>query len=89
MTDSTVEPNGPGEDPRDEGPTDTNWEMIASLTNALQHIDASLDDLTEGVANIINKLGAIHSQGKRVEAALTRIEKAIDGDPPDESRAGF
>jgi hypothetical protein len=92
MTDSTDDPrpiNGPAipDDDTDPGPDIT--EVVMTIAEALRSLDNTVDDLREGVANILQKQGHLHAMMKRQEAALTRIEKAIDGDPPDESRSGF
>jgi hypothetical protein len=102
MTDST-EPtpiNGPAPDQPDNHPPAIE-DVIANLCNAMAHavsrlddLDATMDDVRDGLETIIQKLGHIHAMNKRQEVTLARIEKAIDDDPPDESQdsgggAGF
>jgi hypothetical protein len=89
---SDIEPDGLTDDPRDTEDHATNRdEVFASLAAALAHIDNTMDDLRDGLEIIIQKLGHLHAMGKRHEAALTRIEKAIDEgvDESQDSGAGF
>jgi hypothetical protein len=87
MTDS-IEPND-RVDPRDTGPTGQDWEMIASLANALQHIDASLDDIRDGFSELINRDKRTWALLRRLEAILTLLARTLDeGEAEEGSREG-
>jgi hypothetical protein len=86
-TDPPDDTDDPTDEPRD---TKDREDLLASLTTALMHIDASLDDLREGLGTVIQKLGALHSQGKRQEVALREISRSLDAGQAEEgSGAGF
>jgi hypothetical protein len=58
-------------------------EVFASLANALQHIDAALRELKQGIETIIQRQVYLHMMGKRTEASLLRVEKSLTEDDPD------
>jgi hypothetical protein len=58
-------------------------EVLSSLSLALQHIAAELSELRQAIETITQKYGHIYAINKRIEAALTRVEKILteDNDP--------
>jgi hypothetical protein len=91
MTD-TIEPDGPTEDdPRDdEDHAATRDEVFASLAAALAHIDNTMDDLREGLSEIINRDHRNWAALKRIDANLGRIARALEEgrDEANDSSAG-
>jgi hypothetical protein len=97
--DSTNDPhpiNGPAPDqPTDPPPAIE--DVLADLVRAMAHaagrlddLDATMDDVRDGIETIIQKLGHLHAMGKRQEALLTRLERSFrEGADESDSAAGF
>jgi hypothetical protein len=98
MTDSTDDPhpiNGPAPDPTDPPPTLE--DVLTNLANAMAHavsrlddLDATIDDVRDGIETVIQKLSHLHAMGKHQQAALLRLEKILtEGANESDSSAGF